>query len=328
MRVGQFMILFCDVFFIALLAKYDYYYNRNELLEKQSLYHQRCCLPDNQGQIIKITDEDVYHFIICPSEIPTFCQKMKISRSCSDVLTNNPNSTGYYKITLTNGSTVSVYCDMEGVNCDGEGGWMRIGYINMTEPNATCPSGLTQQHYGEISHPLCGRESDGCDSTYYSSFGINYTKVCGQVQGYQYKSTDGFGTGIHALNYYYVDGISITRGFPRHHVWTYAAGNSVYYSDSLDCPCNNGSSATVPSFVGGDYYCESGFGVFGLRATDPLWDGEQCNGLESTCCQDPEMPWFYKELQETSEDIELRVCASSDRLEEESPIDIFELFCK
>ena len=111
-------------------------------------------------------------------------------------------------------------------------------------------------------------------------------------------------------------------------MWTYAAGNSVYYSDYLDCPCNNGSSVTVPSFVGGDYYCESGFGVFGLQAADPLWDGEQCNGLEGTCCQDPEMAWFYKELQETSEDIELRVCASNGRLEEESPIDIFELFCK
>ena len=77
MRVGQFAVLFCGVFFIAVLAKYDYYNIRNELLEKQSLYHQHCCLHDNKGQIIKITDENVYHFIICPSEIPTFCQEMK-----------------------------------------------------------------------------------------------------------------------------------------------------------------------------------------------------------------------------------------------------------
>ena len=50
-----------------------------------------------------------------------------------------------------------VYCDMEGINCDGEGGWTRVAYINMTEPNATCPNGLTLQNFNNISHPLCGR---------------------------------------------------------------------------------------------------------------------------------------------------------------------------
>ena len=59
---------------------------------------------------------------------------------------------------------------------------------------------------------------------------------------------------------------SITQGLPRQHVWTYVAGNG---ENNYDCPCSNGSSATVPAFVGSDYYCESG-----PLATDPLWDGE------------------------------------------------------
>ena len=31
---------------------------------------------------------------------------------------------------------------MEGSNCDGKGGWMRVAYLNMSEPGATCPPGL------------------------------------------------------------------------------------------------------------------------------------------------------------------------------------------
>ena len=34
---------------------------------------------------------------------------------------------------------------MEGSNCDGKGGWMRVGNIKMSESGATCPPGLTQQ---------------------------------------------------------------------------------------------------------------------------------------------------------------------------------------
>ena len=65
-------------------------------------------------------------------------------------------ASGYYNIIWINGSTVSVYCDMKGVNCDGEGGWTRIGYLNMSELNATCPSGLTQKEYVKLDiHYMC-----------------------------------------------------------------------------------------------------------------------------------------------------------------------------
>ena len=64
--------------------------------------------------------------------------------SCLDIKQqNNLSLSGYYTIRLPNGSLISVYCDMEAINCDGNGGWMRIGYLNMSEPNSTCPLGLT-----------------------------------------------------------------------------------------------------------------------------------------------------------------------------------------
>ena len=36
---------------------------------------------------------------------------------------------------------------MKGTYCDRKGGWTRVGYLNMTESNATCPSGLTKTSF-------------------------------------------------------------------------------------------------------------------------------------------------------------------------------------
>ena len=45
---------------------------------------------------------------------------------------------------------------------------MRIGYINMTEPDATCPQGLYNYTYGNKT--LCDKSHDlrdGCNSTFF-----------------------------------------------------------------------------------------------------------------------------------------------------------------
>ena len=64
--------------------------------------------------------------------------------------------------------------------------------------------------------------------------------MCGRVVGYQYASTDAVdtfigGTSIHNdINSYYVDGVSITRGSPRQHVWALMAGlNEASYHNLL-----------------------------------------------------------------------------------------------
>ena len=82
------------------------------------------------------------------------------------------------------------------------------------------------------------------------------------------------------------------------------------------------STAQVPPYVGRDYYCETGNngdrGQEGLFPNDPLWDGQQCVGVEAPCCTRPNMPWFIKTLGETTtEDIQLRLCVDgSDSTEE------------
>ena len=268
--------------------------------------------------------------------------------TCLDIKQqNNLSLSGYYTIRLPNGSLISVYCDMEATNCDGKGGWMRIGYLNMSEPNATCPLGLTLRQFDNIDHRLCGRPMSS--SIIYSARGFYYSKVCGQIRGYQFGVPDGFPP-LHGSNAIpdidncntYVDGVTITYGSnPRKHIWTYACGarETVEGNDLFlpyNCPCNNDSNGTyVPEWVGSEYYCESGLFSDQYRQTilysnDTLWDGQQCNGNEGPCCTNPKMPWFIKDINETStEDIELRMCGSENPSnDEDTPLDIIELYIR
>ena len=123
---------------------------------------------------------------------------------------------------------------------------------------------------------------------------------------------------------YYVDGVSITYGSnPHQHIWTFATGLYETHLYSQACQCNSGSSASPPpSFVDNNYYCKSGVNdmthPYIFYPDDPLWN---CNGPESTCCTNPNMPWFIKTLNEIP--TELRVC--SERLPyEDTPLDIIE----
>ena len=301
-----------------------------------SLYEQHCCNLGNIGNTIKFEDEKVRTFIICPSNLPTSCFQF-YNYSCLQIHQVYPRAiSGYYNITLTNGSIVTVYCDMEGMNCDEEGGWTRVAYLNMTEPGTTCPSGLTQRGYSNINHDVCGRPYDpGCYSTTFSTYGLNYTNVCGRVRGYQFHTPGAFTTLSSDIDSYYVDGVSITYDSnPRQHIWTYAGGLYETHPSSNGCPCNNGSNALPPPpFVGNDYYCESGLNDPPwspiLYVDDPLWDGQNCDGRESTCCTNPNMPWFLKTLNDaTTDNIELRVCSDEVLVNEDTPLDIIEIYVK
>ena len=158
----------------------DNYYVRDCNSQRQpSLYEQYCCNLTSIGNTFKIEKGNQLTFIICPSYLPTSCFQFYNYpfSSCADIYKANPDvKSGYYNIILTNGSIVTVYCDMEGINCDEEGGWTRVAYLNMTEPGTTCPSGLTQTGYTNINHDVCGRpnpSSAGCNSTF-SIYSLNY----------------------------------------------------------------------------------------------------------------------------------------------------------
>ena len=230
---------------------------------------------------------------------------------------------------------------MKGIHCDGKGGWTRVAYLNMTESGATCPPGLSLQLYNNIDYGLCGRPSSpssaGCTSTNFSTLGLKYYKVCGQVRGYQYGSPDAFQP-LHFgedIDSYYVDGVSITYGQnPRTHIWTYACG-LIGYNNAHGCPCNTGyygGRKVASPFINNHYYCESGLDLGKnyervLYVNDTLWDGKNCNSHEASCCTNSKMPWFYRVLDDiTHDDIELKVCSDQSVHDEDEPLDIIELY--
>ena len=309
-----------------------------------SLYEQYCCIPSNNRKKFTVRENNRVKIILCPSTIPTSCSKYTYA-SCNSLLQAFPTATsGHYNVTLSNGSIISVYCNMEGSNCDSKGGWMRVGYLNTSESGASCPSGLTLRQFNNINHWLCGRPMSS--SIIYSAYGFNYSKVCGQIRGYQFGAPDAFPP-LHGSNAIpnidncntYVDGVTITYGSnPRKHIWTYACGTKETNDEYTprNCPCNTNSSGTsVPEWVGSDYYCESGlisdeFQQLVLHSNDILWDGQQCGRNEGPCCTNPKMPWFIKSLNETTnKDIELRICGNEDPSnDEDTPLDIIELYIR
>uniref|UniRef100_A0A1X7VSQ4 Fibrinogen C-terminal domain-containing protein n=1 Tax=Amphimedon queenslandica TaxID=400682 RepID=A0A1X7VSQ4_AMPQE len=256
--------------------------------------------------------------------------------SCKQILRKTPNSpSGHYILTSNNGATnYSTYCNM-GTLCGSGGGWTRLAYLDMSDPTQNCPSALELYQSGSVR--ACGRSllniPVGCVSVKFPSNGISYFQICGRVTGYQHRSTDGPNTHIDDLNSHYVDGVSITHGSPRQHVWTLMAGNSeTSLSSSNSCPCNNGSTVNVQSFVGDHYFCESGNKVSTasntLYTSDPLWDGQGCGSLESPCCNVTGIPWFHRDYgsNTTTDYIELRMCSDFD--DEDTPVGYYEIYVK
>ena len=220
----------------------------------------------------------------------------------------------------------------------GNGLWYQVAYLNMTDPSQQCPPSWSE--YNTSGVRACGRPAssgESCPATLYG-FNRQYSRVCGRVIGYQVESPDGFYQFhvVHGLNRGYMDGISITYGDPRHHIWSYVAGAYESRSDHTlsNCPC---SSAPAPgigpqtSIVGSNFYCKSGnptdsFPVVGIFTSDQLWDGEQCEG---TCCSDTKSPpWFSVQLPtQTSDRIEVRICADEPTSNEDVLIELLEILC-
>ena len=168
-------------------------------------------------------------------------------------------TSGYYWLKSTSTDSQEVYCAMDTTYCDITGGWMRLAYFNMTKPGVSCPTSLRQ-----INTPakLCGRPGTGCYGVTFPTDGICYSKVCRQAWGYQYYSPDALGHSSNNINSQYVDGVGITNGSPRQHLWTYAAGLSAdgnYGGDRYTCPCATPSGLDPPMLVRQYYYCESSF---------------------------------------------------------------------
>ena len=186
---------------------------------------------------------------------------------------------------------------------------------------------------------LCGNGKNdngdaGCSITNLSVKGIQYREVCGKIIAYEYGSPDAFGyyqqgstqrnvnTTIDGA---YVDGISLTYDMPRQHIWTFAGGlnEDTDIHPEFKCPCTKkalkAGAVSAPSFVGDDYFCETGVRNkhwdLKFHPDDPLWDGKGCKNFDYCCEQRTTTPtWFRKQLyKSTTADIEMRMCRDDDK---------------
>ena len=255
--------------------------------------------------------------------LPCSCEEVK--RRCPDCPSD------YYNIADNRSITRQVYCYMEEL-CNSTGGWMRVAYLNMNDSSEKCPDGF--RLYNESGVRACGRpvrSGSSCAAVTFPSGNSEYSQVCGKVIGYQVGSTDGPLYG--SIDGVYIDGISLTHGNPRKHIWTFISALFKNFNPST-CPCGTSGARSAPSFVGTDYFCESGnpnpcWQNDKLYSTDPLWDGQDCGSVEGPCCTRSRIPWFHKQLgYSTTDSIEMRLCCDEGTQYEDAPFNLVEIYVK
>jgi len=252
--------------------------------------------------------------------------------SCKEILAQHPAApSGYYWIQSPNDPSTNhkVYCDMDNEHC-GSKGWTRVVYIDMSNVSHSCPGNLEF-----ISSPIrtCGGPvNGGCASAKFSTYGIPYSRVCGRLKGYQVGTPDVFTNAV-------IDGVLISHGHGKlqKHIWAYVSGYERTPTVSINhgwdrsfCPCaDQRFQGDVPVFMRNDYYCDSGVNSdpkVGVFYTTPMWTGQNCNKPYS-CCSDSGMPWFCKTLPiTTSDDIELHNCHNQPTSDEDTALELIELY--
>ena len=271
---------------------------------------------------------------ICPSET----QQERVKNEVDSAILRLLRESVLPRLLQTQPPTVSTGT----YSCGGSTGWRRVAYLNMSDFSQECPS-----VWQEITtpHRVCGRTSStgSCEGLTYPTGSVQYDQVCGRITGYQIGLPDSFyrlgSSSMVSIDSFYVDGVSVTYGSPRQHIWSFSTGLDEGIRTSSTCFCVAGSSDafSIPSFVGQNYFCETGLtlwnntggrGVFWPDA-DPLWDGQGCGSASSTCCTFNSPPWFNAQLSSpTTDDIEVRICGDEGIGEEDSPIQLMELYVK
>lgn len=223
----------------------------------------------------------------------------------------NEESGIYWVDPLNTGHPVAVYCDL----ASSGGGWTQV--LDLDASSDECFVDWAQS----TDPDTCTRGTDaaGFVSAEVPTLGLPYAEVRARLEGVQFGSPDAFHTTA-TLDQAYVDGVSLTWGSPRQHLWTFAAGVSddgtTFAGDT--CPCRGGE--TPPSFVGGAYTCESGQSSAEWAAVwydaDALWDG---SGFDEDCTSIGSQPWFERGLSTatTTEPLELRVASDQESANED-----------
>lgn len=238
--------------------------------------------------------------------------------SCKELLEAGMTEDREYVITV-GGVPITVYCDMT------NGGWTRVVLVS---PAEGCIDELPLRAGEGVCAPPpppvgCDNSDDPRTTRLVLSVPLDsYSQIRGTARGRQYGTADAFAFGG-TIDQEYVDGVSITVGSPREHVWTYAVGlfDNAGITDHQICPCGDGRGTPAPAFVGTSYHCDSGneypFSLLCEWHAPTLWsDGGTCGPRSD--------PWFEVAVGSRSDPIEVRVMASQD--DEDIGIELLELY--
>ena len=295
--------------------------NETEINGLEKLYSMVSGLSLYQSDLYHNTTEDIISTIV-------YGNSSKLPPSCADIFKSAPSSaSGYYGIRSTH-KEATVYCDMTRTCGNITGGWTRVVKLDMNVSSVPqCLPGLCLYYTPIPTCRPCQYEA-GCTSTTVKVYG-SYSKICGKIIGYQVGTPDGLNLKI---NNGTIDGIFLTRGFYRRHIWAFIASTSTPGVVEHSCPCLFGgkytqSNATLS--IGRDYFCDTA-GDKMLQVshffTKPLWDGSGCTG-KNRCCTFNSPPWFLVELPEpTSDYVELRICRSQHRGDEDIAIQLIDIY--
>ena len=190
-------------------------------------------------------------------------------------------------------------------------GWTQVVSLDMSDPSQQCPYPWTQ--YNTPARACSLASHPGCQGFTVAVPVERYCRVCGRVVGYAAATPDAFSDadtsdGRDNIDIAYLDGVSLTYGLPRHHIWSFAAG----HGGTFRCPCDNMNDTSFaplpPSFVGDNYFCDGEY-------NGALWDGQDCT---TNCCTFHSPPYFTVTLPaSTSDDLEIRICSDHSMYENE-----------
>ena len=235
--------------------------------------------------------------------------------SCRAVMQFPHLPCGVYNIRSFDGTHTQSFCKL---NCSNPfQGWRRIAYLDMNSSHvSSCPEGFVSRN--DPSACVRGSSSPGCSSVIYHNHNLTtYSKVVGRVHANRYNSPDGFAKfgndrpDFPTLDQNYVDGVSITHGTPRQHIWTVTFSTNNIALNCSSCFRNK------PSFINNHYSCEE---LLVICSTD------QCRNAGQRQCMANE-EFFYRDLPHAmSDDLEVRVCRDETQGNEDISISLLEIY--
>lgn len=244
------------------------------------------------------------------------------AKTCREILLKNPDcygKTGWYWLTCGGEEQLDPpvlhLCDMNRLG----GGWMRIARRNFTDGNP-CP-GDWISYVGSNGLNYCTTPDGVPQAQWRINPKCPYSEVNGYILGDQKGLCEAF-TGASqetSIKDNYVDGVSITYGNPKQHLYTYAVGREEK-ARLESCECHGSTYSDYPVFVGWDYLCDSGMKPYEAQASAigkrVLWTGKGCDE-QSSCCHTAGAPWFYRKLPLTAnERIEIRIMSDDAHADE------------